>query len=593
MKTKTLMVALATLLIGSLCFWACQKEIPFKDELDLKTLQDDLAKIGPDDYIVVFKSEVTDVPGLTRQLAARHNGEISFIYEHAIKGFAATLPPQAIEALSRHPLIDWIEPDQLYYPVNSQANATWGLDRIDQRALPLDQTYNYNQTGQGVKVYIIDTGIHYTHDEFGGRAVFGFDASQKGDGSDHDGHGTHVAGTVGGSTYGVAKDVTLVSVRVLGPGGAARNIIAGVDWVTANHVKPAVANMSVGGAASNALDAAVRGSIESGVTYVVSAGNMDDDACKYSPGRVREALTLGATRNNDERWGSSNFGECVDLFAPGVSITSAINTSNTATAVYSGTSMSAPHTAGVAALYLELFPEATPAQVFSAVTEATTKDVVTESPTGNNHLLYSLAWSEGDPPPPPPNQPPVADFSFTTSELTVTFTDQSYDTDGDVVAWEWNFGDGNNSGTQHPTHTYTSAGTYTVSLTVTDNDGATGNTSQLVTVTSDDNGGEPGEPGDPDPEPSDLSIDFFDLTNTSNPQFARVMVVWEVSGVDLSVVTLSITGPNNDSRAWNVSGNTATGQHEFSFRRGHGDYTVTLTVTDSSDTISETKSITL
>lgn len=581
MKTKNLMVALATLLISSICFWACQKELPLQDELDLKTSQVSMNQIGPDDYIVVFKPEVTNVPGLARQLAARHNGEISFVYQHAIKGFAATLPPQAIEALSRHPLIDWIEPDQLYYPVNSQTNATWGLDRIDQRALPLDNTYNYNQTGQGVTVYIIDTGIHYSHVDFGGRAVFGFDA-RGGNGGDTDGHGTHVAGTVGGSTYGVAKDVTLVSVRVLGIGGsAARNIIAGVDWVTANRVLPAVANMSLGGAASNALDAAVRGSIESGVTYVVAAINQGDDACKYSPSRVREALTVGATNITDAKASWSNYGVCVDLFAPGVGITSAINTSNTATAVYSGTSMSAPHTAGVAALYLELNPEALPAQVFSAVTEATTKDIVTQSPPGNNHLLYNLAWSEGDPP--PPNQPPVADFSFTTSELTVTFTDQSYDPDGNVVARAWDFGDGNNSSTQHPTHTFTFAGTYPVTLTVTDNDGATGTTSKIVTVAADDNGGEPGH----------LSIDQFDLTNTSNPQFARVLVNWEVSGENLSSGTLSISGPNSELIELNVSGNTATGQHEFSFRRGHGDYTVTLTVTDSSGTLSASEEITL
>ena len=596
MKTKTMMVALVTLLLGSLCFWACQEDeflsgttIEKDDALsgdapEAKAGADDLGRVGPNDYIVVFKPEVQNVPGLARQLAARHDGEISFIYEHAIKGFAANLPPQAIEALSRHPLIDWIEADQLYFPVNAQANATWGLDRIDQRGLPLDQTYHYNQTGQGVSVYIIDTGIHYTHQEFGGRAIFGFDASRHGDGSDGDGHGTHVAGTVGGSTYGVAKDVTLVSVRVLGGGGsAARNIIAGVDWVTANRVLPAVANMSLGGRASNALDAAIRASIDSGVTYVVAGGNYSDDACNYSPSRVREALTLGATRNTDEKWDKSNYGECVDLFAPGVSITSAINSSNTATAVYSGTSMAAPHAAGVAALYLELNPEASPSQVFAAVTEATTKGIVTNSFPGNNNLLYSLEWSEGDPPPPLPNEPPVADFSFEITDLKVTFTDKSYDPDGEVVAWAWDFGDGANSDERNPAHTYASAGTYAVILTVTDNEDATDTATQYVTVSSDDNGGEPGE----------LTIEHFGLTNNSNPQWARVLVNWEVSGADLSVVTVSISGPNSDDYTWNVSGNSASGEHEFSFRRGFGEYQVTLTVTDSGGTLIETKQITL
>ncbi len=406
MKTKTLLVALAALLICSLYSRAGQKD----DRLTGTTTEnvsaflveseqaaDELSRLGPDDYIVVFKSEVQDVPGLAHQLVTRHDGEIRFVYQYAIKGFAATLPPQAIEALGRHPLIDWVEPDQLYYTAGSQSDATWGLDRIDQRYLPLDNTYHYNQTGAGVSVYIIDTGIHYSHEEFEGRAVFGFDASPGpgGDGSDQGGHGTHVAGTVGGKTYGVAKDVTLVSVRVLGfGGGVASNIIAGVDWVTANHEKPAVANMSLGGRASDALDNAVRGSVASGVTYVVAGMNMGDDACQWSPARVEEALTVGATRDNDEKWVDSCYGPCVDLFAPGVSITSAVNDGDTATGVWSGTSMAAPHVAGVAALYLELHPEATPEEVFTAITEATTKDIVTESPPGNNHLLYSLAWHD-------------------------------------------------------------------------------------------------------------------------------------------------------------------------------------------------------
>ncbi len=406
MKTKTLMVVLVALLICCPYSRAGQKDDRLTGTttgnvsafvIESEHAADDLSRLGPDDYIVVFKPEVQDVPGLAHQLVTRHDGEIRFVYQYAIKGFAATLPPQAIEALSRHPLIDWIEPDQLYYTAGSQSDATWGLDRIDQRILPLDNTYHYNQTGAGVSVYIIDRGIHYSHEEFEGRAVFGFDASPGpgGDGSDPHGHGTHVAGTVGGKTYGVAKDVILVSVRVLGTGGSTySNIIAGVDWVTANHEKPAVANMSLGGAASDALDTAVRGSVASGVTYVVAGLNMGDDACQWSPARVEEALTVGATRDTDEKWENSCYGPCVDLFAPGVSITSAVNTGDTATGVWTGTSMAAPHVAGVAALYLELHPEATPEEVFAAVTGATTKDIVTESPPGNNHLLYSLAWHD-------------------------------------------------------------------------------------------------------------------------------------------------------------------------------------------------------
>jgi subtilisin family serine protease len=357
----------------------------------------------PGQYIVVFQDHVADAPGLAQRLAQQHGADVLFIYEHALKGFAFSGSAQAAAALERNPIVAYVEADQVVTTVSggTQSNATWGLDRTDQRALPLDGLYSYVTTASNVHAYILDSGIRYNHDDFDGRAVFGFDSFGS-DGSDGNGHGTHVAGTVGGRTWGIAKGVTLYAVRVLNNSGSGSvsGVVAGVDWVAGNHKKPAVANMSLGGGASTALDDAVRRSISAGVTYVLAAGNDGANACNYSPARVREGLTVGATNSSDTRASWSNFGDCVDLFAPGVSITSAWHTGpNTRTNTISGTSMAAPHVAGVAALYLANNPGASPAQVFAAVQDNTTKNIVGASQTANAHLLYSLfdGSSGGDP----------------------------------------------------------------------------------------------------------------------------------------------------------------------------------------------------
>jgi subtilisin family serine protease len=349
-------------------------------------------------YIVTLRSTVSDPAAVARAHSTRFGVRIGHVYSSALKGYSASLPSALVAALRLDSRVLSIEPDGIMRADTTQSSAPWGLDRIDQRALPLSGSFTYTATGSGVKAYIIDTGIRFTHHDFGGRAMSGVDEIDGGSADDCHGHGTHVAGTVGGATYGVAKSASLVAVRVLdcNGSGATSGVIAGVDWVTANHLpgQPALANMSLGGNASSALDTAVRNSIADGVTYAVAAGNGNilgfaQNACNFSPARVAEALTIGATGQSDAKASWSNYGNCVDWFAPGVGITSAWNSSDTATNKISGTSMAAPHTAGVAALYLQTNPGATPAEVRTALYNLTTKGVVTSSRSVNNHLLYT------------------------------------------------------------------------------------------------------------------------------------------------------------------------------------------------------------
>ncbi|MFB9522955.1 MULTISPECIES: S8 family peptidase [Streptomyces] len=358
----------------------------------------------PGSYIVTLKDSVVDAESPRGQaLAKRYGATIKDTYERALNGYAVELSEAQAKKFAADPAVASVAQNRVFKISATQPNPpSWGLDRIDQRALPLDRSYTYpDSAGEGVTAYIIDTGVRITHSDFGGRASYGFDAIDNDNtAQDGNGHGTHVAGTVGGTAYGVAKKAKIVGVRVLNNqgSGTTAQVVAGIDWVTRNAVKPAVANMSLGGGVDSALDTAVRNSIASGITYAVAAGNDSSNAQNYSPARVTEAITVGSTTNTDARSSFSNYGSVLDLFAPGSSITSSWNTGDTATNTISGTSMAAPHAAGAAALYLAANRTATPAQVSSALTAAATPNVVGNPGTGSPNRLLNVGSSTTPPP---------------------------------------------------------------------------------------------------------------------------------------------------------------------------------------------------
>lgn len=342
----------------------------------------------------ITKQEV--VRTMTSQLAVEHALQpAKLIYSAALEGGVYELTREQVNKLSQDPRVDFIEKDQQVHINAVQSGAVWGLDRIDQTALPLNQSYAYPSGGYQVNVYVIDTGILTSHSQFQGRASSAMDfVGNDYDATDCNGHGTHVAGTIGGSTYGVAKNARLYAVRVLDCDGSGSysQVIAGIDWVTRNHKSPAVANMSLGGPISQALDNAVRASIRSGVTYALAAGNENSDACQSSPSRVWEALVVGSSTVADTRSSFSNYGSCVSLFAPGSEITSTWIGSNYATNTISGTSMATPHVAGVAALYLSQYPSATPEQVKSALVNSSTSNRLSGVGAGSPNSLLNTQF---------------------------------------------------------------------------------------------------------------------------------------------------------------------------------------------------------
>lgn len=505
-------------------------------------------------YIVVYKDNVQDVDGESADIAAKTGGKVKHKYRFALKGMAIELSAAQAAALGSDPRVASVEQDQTMTASTVQSGATWGIDRIDQRTLPLSGTYVYNADGTGVTVYIIDTGINLTHSEYAGRAFTGVDEiTIGGTAADCNGHGSHVSGTVGGTTYGVAKKVKLVAVRVLDCSGSGSNsgVIAGIDWVTGNRVLPAAANMSLGGGFSSTLNAAVDRSTAAGVTYAIAAGNSSADACNTSPASASSSITVGATDINDAFASFSNFGTCVHINGPGVNITSSWIGSNTATNTISGTSMATPHVAGAAALYLQVNPSATPSQVRSALTSNATANVISGVPAGTpNRLLYSGFIAAGP-------QPPVASFTSSCSLLACNF-DASASTALATATYSWTFGDATSGSGKTTSHSYATSGTYTVALTVTDANG-TSTTTRTVTV-----------------------------SNTPPAPVARF--TYTCSGFNCSFDASSSTGAT--SYAWNfgdgATGSGVTTSHTFASRRS---YTVTLTATGAGGSSATSKPI--
>ncbi|TMO60345.1 S8 family peptidase [Pseudoalteromonas aurantia] len=382
----------------------------------------DQAKAIDNKYIVVFdapkiidktdkKAVAAYIAQQTKILSNQYNVTVEREFGTALNGVLVDASKKQIHTLLSNPNVKYIEQDQIVSVTPlidtkaDQGNAIWGLDRVDQTDLPLNSNYHYDYDGSGVTAYVIDTGVLISHNEFGNRASHGYDfIDNDNNATDCNGHGTHVAGTVGGNSYGVAKNVNVVGVRVLGCNGSGSNsgVIAGINWVKNNASGPSVANMSLGGGASQATDDAVNNAVASGISFVVAAGNDNRSACNYSPARAANAITVGSTTSSDGRSSFSNYGNCLDIYAPGSSIKSAWYNSNSATNTISGTSMASPHVAGAVALYLDQDPSLSPSQIDSLLSQRSSKNKVSDAKSGSpNELLYTLGTIQPPPPPPP------------------------------------------------------------------------------------------------------------------------------------------------------------------------------------------------
>ncbi|MFE2752111.1 S8 family serine peptidase [Actinosynnema sp. NPDC059335] len=452
----------------------------------------DRADAVPGSYIVALNDSASPrsaSASTASSLVGKYGGQVRVAWQHALNGFHATMSAAQARRLAADPRVAFVQADLPIKVEAVQPNPpSWGLDRIDQRDLPLDSAYNYATTASNVRAYIIDTGIRTTHQDFGGRATWGTNTVDSNN-TDCNGHGTHVAGTVGGTAHGVAKGVQLIAVKVLNCAGSGTTagVVNGVNWVTQNAVKPAVANMSLGGGVDTALDTAVRNSIASGITYAVASGNSNANACNYSPARVAEALSVNASTNTDARASFSNYGTCTDLFAPGQNITSAWMTNDTSTNTISGTSMASPHVAGAAALYLAANPTATPPTVNAAIVAAATSDKVSNPGSGSaNKLLFTGTTVPGGPAVTNPGNQSTVVGSPASLQLTASGGTAPYSFSATGLPPGLSIStSGLISGTP------TTVGTYSVTATATDSASRTGSTTFSWAITSTGGGCDP------------------------------------------------------------------------------------------------------
>ena len=574
---------LALLAVASAALTACSDPITSSGSARLAPIAEISSSVQtelvPNEYIVALRSAIVSQGQLSAtalSMAAAAGAQITYVYGDAINGFAVKADANALAAIRANPSVEYVEPVQVMRAIATQApTPSWGLDRIDQANLPLNNSFTYPTGGGAVHVYIIDTGLLTTHNDFSGRVGLSSNHIQPTGGSpawtDCAGHGTHVSGTIAGTTYGILKTATVHAVRVLdcGGSGTSASVIAGINWVIANAVPPAVSNMSLGGSADITIDNATNAMANAGIVSAVAAGNSNGaNACNFSPARAANAVTVGATTMTDARSSFSNIGTCLDIFAPGSAITSDYIGSNSATAILSGTSMASPHVAGVAALYRSLNPSATAAQTVAALINNATLNKVTNAGTGSPNRLLYMGFLNGAPP--PPNQNPTADFTYNCvpkpdgSGVDCAFNGSaSSDPDGNVVAWAWSSPNRQNKSGVQITYPFPNGSTPSVTLVVTDNAGGTGSVTKQINIG--------GPPPPPTNQPPVANITFNCVPRVPNVG-SDCTFNGSTSTDDGTIVSYTWSAPNKPTK----TGVTAT----YPFPTG-ATPSITLTVVDN------------